>query len=83
MMDRPRLYQKEEDTVSFTVLSFAVVSVLLLPLDCYAYIDPNAGGWLFQMLFPILVAIGGLWSIFRQRIGALWDRIFRRNDKRE
>jgi len=61
----------------------AVVSALLLPLDCYAYIDPNAGGWLFQLLFPLLVAIGGVWSIFRHRIGALWDRIFRRRDKHE
>ena len=24
---------------------FAAVSVLLSPQDCYAYIDPNAGGW--------------------------------------
>ncbi len=60
-----------------------VVPVLLVPVDCYAYIDPNVGGWLFQLLFPILVAIGGAYSIFRHRIGALWHRIFRRTEKRE
>ncbi|MES2353781.1 MAG: hypothetical protein V4568_05115 [Pseudomonadota bacterium] len=61
----------------------AFVAICLLPLDCYAYIDPNAGGFLFQLLFPVLVAIGGVWTVFRQRIIALWNRLFRRGGKRE
>lgn len=83
MSYKPRARPQSEKAISFTWLYPALVLALLLPSDCYAYIDPNAGGWLFQMLFPVLVAIGGVWSIFWRRIGALWDRIFRRTDRHE
>jgi hypothetical protein len=55
--------------------------ILAVPLDCYAYIDPNIGGWLFQLLFPVLLAIGGAWVVLRQRIRAFWAQLFRRNSK--
>ena len=58
------------------------VLALLLPIDCYAYIDPNVGGWLFQLLFPVVVAVGAAWGFFRRYLGALWQRIFRRTGKR-
>ena len=48
------------------------------PLNSYAYIDPNAGGFIFQWLFPLLIAVAGAWKIFRQRINALFSRLFRR-----
>ncbi len=83
MKNRMRFHNARENTACYLLVSVAIVSFSLLPLDCYAYIDPNAGGWLFQLLFPLLVAIGGVWSIFRNRIGALWNRIFRRTDKHE
>jgi hypothetical protein len=40
-----------------------------------AYIDPNAGGWLFQMLFPVFVAIGGVWIVLRKKLSLLWKRL--------
>ena len=46
-----------------------------------AYIDPNAGGWLFQLLFPLLVAISGLWMVLRKKAGALRKRLFDRKGK--
>jgi hypothetical protein len=46
------------------------------------YIDPNAGGWLFQMLFPVFVAIGGAWLVLRRKVGALFRRLFCSKDKR-
>ena len=55
--------------------------LLAVPLECHAYIDPNIGGWLFQLLFPVLVAIGGAWVVLRQRIRAFWAQLFRRNSK--
>jgi len=55
--------------------------LLVVPVECYAYIDPNIGGWLFQLLFPVLVAIGGAWVVLRQRIRAFWVQLFRRNSK--
>ena len=49
--------------------------LLVVPLECHAYIDPNIGGWLFQLLFPVLVAIGGAWMVLRQRIRALASKL--------
>ena len=40
------------------------------------YIDPNAGGWLFQLMFPVFVAIGGAWLVLRRKVGAFWKRLF-------
>lgn len=65
-------------SVSWNVgpVTIAVLVTLLLPVNCYAYIDPNAAGWLFQLLFPLLVAIAGLWAVVRHRVTSLWRRIF-------
>lgn len=38
------------------------------------YIDPNAGGILFQFLFPVFVAIGGIWLFLRKKISSLRTR---------
>jgi hypothetical protein len=49
--------------------------VLLTASPAWAYIDPNAGGWLYQLLFPLLVGIGALWAGLRLRIRAWWHRL--------
>lgn len=45
----------------------------------FAYIDPNAGGMLFQMLAPLFAAIVGGWLFLRRWISAmvrqLWQRL--------
>jgi len=48
----------------------ALVLLLLTPSVCFAYIDPNSAGWLFQLLFPIFAAIAGAWAVFRKKITA-------------
>ena len=50
--------------------------------DCLAYVDPNLGGWLAQLLFPVLVALGGVWIVVRNRVRSLWRRVFRRGKAR-
>jgi hypothetical protein len=45
------------------------------------YIDPNAGGWLFQLLFPVFVAVSGAFLVLRRKVGALYRRIFGPKDK--
>lgn len=49
----------------------------------YAYIDPNAGGWLYQMLLPMLIAIAGAWAVLREKIrmylSALAERFRRKS----
>jgi hypothetical protein len=50
-------------------------------LPAAAYIDPNAGGWLFQLLFPLLVAVGAAWAGLRMRIKDWWWRLRHRKDR--
>jgi len=47
----------------------------------WAYIDPNTGGWLYQLLFPVLVAIGAAWAGLRYKLREWWDRLRGRKDE--
>lgn len=60
----------------------AALLCLLLVLyapSSHAYIDPNAGGMLFQILTPVFAAIVGAWLFLRRWIAAalrkLWMRL--------
>lgn len=46
----------------------------MAPRPVYAYIDPNTAGSLYQVLFPILVAIGTALAAMRRVIAAHWYR---------
>jgi hypothetical protein len=43
-----------------------------------AYVDPNAGGMLFQLLAPVMAAIVGGWLFLRRWISDLARRTWRR-----
>lgn len=58
-------------------LSAVVLIGLCAPLPAHAYIDPNAGGMLYQALFPILAALVGGWTLLRNWFAAQWARIRR------
>lgn len=49
-------------------LLFPVLTLASAP--AHAYIDPNAGGWLFQLLTPVLTAVLGGWLVLRRWIAA-------------
>lgn len=57
----------------------AVLLWALQPLPALAYIDPNAGGMLFQLLAPIFAAAVGAWLFLRRWIAealrSLWHRL--------
>jgi len=53
----------------------AALVTLLLPSHALAYVDPNAGGLLYQILFPLIVAIGAAWAGLRHRISYWWMRL--------
>lgn len=43
-----------------------------------AYIDPNVGGWLYQLLFPLLIAIAGAWAALRHKLSELFAAFARK-----
>ena len=47
-----------------------------------AYIDPNTGGMLFQVLAVLLAALSGILFFFSRQIKAGWARL-RRNMRKE
>ena len=62
-----------------TFLNALVASSLALPR---AYIDPNTGGMLFQVLAVLLAALSGILFFFSRQIKAGWARL-RRNLRKE
>lgn len=59
------------------------VLLALMPVFAYAYIDPNAGGFLFQILTPVFIAIVACWAFLKHKLKALWTRmtaLFRKSD---
>ena len=56
-----------------------LLAVLLSPRVAHAYIDPNAGGMLFQLLAPVFAAAVGAWLFLRRWIAEamrnLWHRL--------
>lgn len=53
------------------IKSLAVIfsaACILTPSNAFAYIDPNAGGYIFQALFPILTAVAAGYLFFKNGI---------------
>jgi lipoprotein signal peptidase len=60
------------------------VLLTLAPGAAFAYIDPNAGGILFQILTPVFVAIVVFWTFLKHKLKALWTRVvsaFRKSER--
>lgn len=53
----------------------AIAALLCVQTQAYAYIDPNVGGWLYQLLFPLLLAIAGAWAVLRHKIGEFFSTL--------
>ena len=64
-------------------LLIALLFLLGQSESAWAYIDPNAGGMLFQLLAPLFAAIVGGWLFLRRWIAdavrRLWHRLTGRN----
>lgn len=56
------------------------LALLLIAVSepAFAYIDPNAGGMLFQLLAPLFAAIVGGWLFLRRWISAMARQIWLR-----
>jgi len=68
-------------------LTMMVVLAFLCNAPAFAYIDPNTGGFLFQLLAPLAAIALSVWMFFANQVKAIWRSIcsvFRRmidNDK--
>jgi hypothetical protein len=54
---------------------FAVSAAIL------GYIDPNAGGMLFQILISVFAGIGAIWAAFGRKIRKLVNVVLKRKEK--
>ena len=77
-------------TGSWKLLLPVLVLVIGAPRPAHAYIDPNTVGPLYQLLLPMLIAIGSGIAMVRRYIRHFWERsiegiasVFRRKAPRE
>ena len=59
-------------------LLLAIAALLSGAPEAHAYIDPNVGGWLYQLLFPLLIAIAGAWAVLRHKISEFFSSFAKR-----
>jgi len=66
-------------------LALIFAATFCLSAPAYAYIDPNAGGMLFQLLAPLFAAAVGVWLFLRRWIADLvrrtWWRLTGRKEQ--
>ena len=61
-------------TGSWKLLLPVLVLVIGAPRPAHAYIDPNTVGPLYQLLLPMLIAIGSGIAMIRRYIRHFWER---------
>lgn len=52
---------------SLRVAAVIAAAVATYPLPAWSYLDPNTGGLLFQLLFPLFAAVIAFWSFVRNK----------------
>lgn len=60
-------------------ITFIAFVFIIMPTTCFAYVDPSTGGYIFQLLFPIISAITAGCIFFRNGIKRLFGIVFRKN----
>jgi|WetSurMetagenome_2_1015567.scaffolds.fasta_scaffold990892_1 hypothetical protein len=49
----------------------------IMPDSAYAYVDPNTGGYFFQVLFPIAAGVAACYLFLKNYIKKLFGKIAR------
>ena len=60
--------------MNFRRRALVLVLALFSP-SVFAYIDPNTGGYLFQLLAPLLALALSAWIFFTDQVKAAWRSI--------
>ena len=58
-------------------LPFVVLCTCIYTSPAFAYIDPNTGGYIFQLLAPLVAILTSLWIFCSHQVKALWRSIIR------
>ena len=61
--------------VVFAAFCLTLMVQLYFPCRVEAYIDPNTGGYVFQLLFPIVSGIAAVYIFFKRQVIYLVKRI--------
>ena len=64
------------------VFVLILVSVVLVAVPAYAYIDPNAAGLASQIITPLLVAAAAGVTFFRRRLAEIFAGLSQRLRRR-
>lgn len=60
----------------FSIALFALLYVILFPLDGHAYIDPGTGSYILQLMAATLLALLFTLKVFWRRIKSFILRMF-------
>jgi hypothetical protein len=62
---------KRTTIVGLTLCTILLAAAPLRP--AHAYIDPNSAGSLYQLIFPLLIAVGSALAFLRRTIARAWN----------
>jgi hypothetical protein len=54
---------------------YVMVATVFMVRDARAYIDPNSAGILYQILFPVVVAVTVAWRWIKEMCKQLWAKV--------
>jgi hypothetical protein len=66
-----------QQLIRFAAFGLSAVS---LPAVAYAYVDPNSAGLLYQIFFPLVIAVTVAWRWIKDTVSRLWYVIKRTRD---
>lgn len=64
-------YQPGRAVLPIRLLTMTLCLAFVSP-PVFAYIDPNAGGFLFQLLAPLIAIAMSIWMFFAQQMKSAW-----------
>jgi hypothetical protein len=71
-----------KDDHNFTAIVMCSLCFVFIAIPAYAYVDPNAGGLISQILTPLLIFAAAGVTFLRKQIGAALAGLSRRLRRR-
>jgi hypothetical protein len=61
--------REKEPILRIAILALSAISA---PAVAQAYVDPNAAGLLYQIFFPLVIAVTVAWRWIKDAVSRLW-----------